>query len=43
MFNSKNSYALNKKDANAIVYIDADGNITRLTRAYFSSEEEFLK
>ena len=43
MFNSKNSYALNKKDANAIVYIDADGNITRLTRAYFSSEEEFPK
>ena len=43
MFNSKNSYALNKKDANAIVYIDADGNITRLTRADFSSEEEFLK
>ena len=43
MFNSKNSYALNKKDANAIVYIDADGNIIRLTRADFSSEEEFLK
>lgn len=43
MFNSKNSYALNKKDANAIVYIDADGHITRLTRANFSSEEEFLK
>ena len=37
MFNSKNSYALNKKDSNAIVYIDADGNITLLTRSYFSS------
>ena len=35
MFNSKNSYALNKKDVNAIVYIDADGNIIRLTRADF--------
>lgn len=43
MFNRKTSYALNKKDANAIVYMDANENITRLTREDFSSEEEFQK
>ncbi len=36
-------YELNAKDPNAIVYQDAYGNITRLTRADFSSEEEFQK
>lgn len=43
MFNRKSSYALNKKDASAIVYIDANENIIRLTREDFSSEEEFQK
>ena len=43
MFNRKSSYALNKKDANAIVYIDANGNIIRLTHEDFASEEEFQK
>ena len=43
MFNRKSSYALNKKDANAIVYIDANENIIRLTREDFDSEEEFQK
>ena len=36
-------YELNAKDPDAIVYRDAYGNITRLTRADFSSEEEFQK
>jgi len=31
MFNRKSIYALNKKDPNAIVYTDADGNLIRLT------------
>lgn len=43
MFNRKSSYALNKKDANAIVYMDANEAIIRLTREDFASEEEFLK
>ena len=43
MFNRKTSYALNKKDANAIVYMDANENIIRLTREDFASEEEFQK
>lgn len=42
MFNRKSIYALNKKDPNAIVYTDADGNLIRLTRDDFASEEEFL-
>lgn len=43
MFNRKSIYALNKKDPNAIVYVDADGNLIRLTRDDFASEEEFLR
>ena len=43
MFNRKSSYALNKKDPNAIVYMDANEAITRLTREDFASEKEFLK
>lgn len=43
MFNRKSSYALNKKDASAIVYIDANENIIRLTREDFASEGEFQK
>ena len=42
MFNRKSSYALNKKDPNAIVYMDANEAIIRLTREDFASEEEFL-
>lgn len=36
-------YELNARDPDAIVYKDAYGNITRLTRADFSSEAEFQK
>lgn len=36
-------YELNAKDPDAIVYRDAYGKITRLTRKDFSSEEEFKK
>lgn len=43
MFNRKSIYALNKKDPNAIVYTDADGNLIRLTRDDFASEDEFLR
>lgn len=43
MFNRKSIYALNKKDPNAIVYTDADGNLIRLTRDAFASEEEFMR
>ena len=43
MFNRKSSYALNKKDPNAIVYMDANDTIIRLTRKDFASEEEFQK
>ena len=43
MFNRKSSYALNKKAPNAIVYMDANEAIIRLTREDFANEEEFLK
>lgn len=43
MFNRKSSYALDKKDPNAIVYMDANDTIIRLTSKDFASEEEFLK
>lgn len=43
MFNRKSSYALNKKDPDAIVYMDANEVIVRLTREDFASEKEFLK
>ena len=43
MFNRRSSYALNKKDPDAIVYMDANEVIIRLTREDFASEEEFLK
>ena len=42
MFNRKSSYVLNKKDPDAIVYMDANEVIIRLTREDFASEEEFL-
>lgn len=43
MFNRKSIYALNKKDTGSIIYIDANGNIIRLTREDFDSEADFLK
>ena len=43
MFNRKSIYALNKKDPDAIVYMDANEVIVRLTHEDFASEEEFLK
>lgn len=43
MFNRKSIYALNKKDPDAIVYMDANEVIIRLTCKDFASEEEFLK
>ncbi len=42
MFDKKSDYALNKQDQDSIIYISVNGRI-RLTRADFSSEEEFLK
>ena len=42
MFDNKSDYALNKKDQDNIVYSGSDGHVTRITRADFSSEEEFL-
>lgn len=43
MFNRKSIYALNKKDPNAIVYTDADGNLIRLTCDDFASAAEFRR
>ena len=43
MFDRKSAYALNKKDKDAIVYRNADGNIKRLTCTDFVSEEVFFK
>lgn len=43
MFDSKSSYALNKKDSDAIIYKDAYGSITRLTVSDFGSIKEFRK
>ena len=39
MFNRKSIYALNKKDPDAIVYMDTNEVIVRLTREDFASEE----
>ena len=43
MFNRKSIYALNKKDPNAIVYTDADGNLIRLTCDDFACADEFRR
>ena len=43
MFNRKSIYALNKRDPNAIVYTDADGNLIRLTCDDFASAAEFQR
>lgn len=42
MYNRNSDYARNKLDGEAIVYQDACGNLIRLTREDFASEEEFL-
>ena len=42
MFNKKSEYAQNKREKDGIIYISVNGRI-RLTRADFSSEEEFLR
>lgn len=41
MFDNKTIYALNKKDSDAIVYTDAEGNTLRLTYKDFASKDEF--
>ena len=41
MFDRKTLYALNKLDPDAIVYMDADKRLIRLTREDFSSDAEF--
>lgn len=43
MFDPKSDYALNKVDPEAIVYIDSEGTLVRLTLADFSSPEEFQR
>ena len=43
MFNRKTDHALNKTEAIAIIYQDANGNIIRLTVQDFSSPKEFRK
>ena len=42
VFDRKTLYALNKLDPDAIVYMDADGRLVRLTRNDFATEDEFL-
>ena len=41
MYRKKSDYSLNKTDQDAIVYMDAEGQVVRLTREDFDSEEEF--
>ena len=43
MLKRESIYFLNKDDKDAIVYANANGNITRLTVSDFSSPEEFLR
>lgn len=43
MHDKKSIYSLNKKDPDAIVYRDANRQITRLTREDFDTEADFLK
>lgn len=42
MYDRKSIYALNKRDPDAIVLPDANGNLLRLTREDFSDTETFL-
>lgn len=41
MFNRKSSYALNKKDPDAIVYMDANEVIVRLTARTLPARKNF--
>lgn len=41
MFNTASDYAINKKNPNAIVYVDVKGNTTILTKKDFATEEDF--
>lgn len=43
MHNTMSSYALNKKDHEAIVYTDADNHVIRLTSGDFATEADFMK
>ena len=43
MFDPHSDYSLNKRDPGAIICRSATGEPIRLTRADFSSEEEFLR
>ncbi|MEE3454369.1 MAG: hypothetical protein VZQ29_01965 [Succiniclasticum sp.] len=42
MYNKKSVYALNKHDAEAIVYPSVEGEAVRLTRQDFNSDTEFM-
>ncbi len=43
MFNKMSLYALNKKNPDAVVYLDANGKPIYVTREEFESEEAFLE
>lgn len=43
MFNRKTTYSLNKKDSTAIIYLDANNTVIRLTPTDFGSVKEFRK
>ena len=43
MFDSKSDYALNKQDAEAVVYRNTNDGPIRLPREGFASDEGFLK
>ena len=43
MPDSYSIYSLNKRDSDAIVYTNANGTVTRLTRADFDTEQEFQR
>lgn len=42
MISTATDYAINKRDFDAIVYRDAFGTITRITKEDFETEEDFL-
>ena len=43
MFDRRSDYAKNKRNADSIIYTDANGEEIRLTRDDFESEAEFRK
>ena len=43
MIDTRSIYSLNKADPDSIVYKDAEGNVIRLTRDDFASEEDFCR